>query len=89
MDDGNTQYGIPHFVQTANVSTAQALHPLLPSADGRRGASYKEIARRVTLAPATVRNVVQVTYRKLGINNKAQLARLMAKSQATANGAAL
>lgn len=44
------------------------------------GASYKEIARRVTLAPATVRNVVQNAYRKLGINNKAQLARLMAVS---------
>ena len=41
------------------------------------GASYKEIARRVALAPATVRNVVQNAYRKLGINNKAQLARLM------------
>lgn len=42
------------------------------------GASYKEIARRVALAPATVRNVVQNAYRKLGVNNKAQLARLMA-----------
>jgi len=44
------------------------------------GASYKEIARRVALAPATVRNVVQNAYRKLGVNNKAQLARLMVES---------
>lgn len=44
------------------------------------GASYKEIARRVALAPATVRNVVQNAYRKLGINNKAQLARLVVGS---------
>jgi DNA-binding CsgD family transcriptional regulator len=42
------------------------------------GASYKQIARQAAIAPATVRNVVQNTYRKLQINNKAQLARLMA-----------
>ena len=51
------------------------------------GASYKEIARRVTLAPATVRNVVQVTYRKLGVKNKVQLARLMADFHGAASGA--
>jgi DNA-binding CsgD family transcriptional regulator len=42
------------------------------------GASYKEIARQASISPATVRNVVQNTYRKLKINNKAQLARLVA-----------
>lgn len=42
------------------------------------GASYKQIARQASISPATVRNVVQNTYRKLKINNKAQLARLVA-----------
>lgn len=44
------------------------------------GASCKEIARRIALSPATVRNVVQSAYRKLGINNKVQLAQLVWKS---------
>lgn len=55
-------------------------HSLLIADLPEGSSSGKEIARRVTLAPTTVRNVVQVTYRKLGINNKAQLARLMANS---------
>lgn len=45
------------------------------------GASYKQIARQVSISPATVRNVVQNTYRKLKINNKAQLACLVADSR--------
>jgi DNA-binding CsgD family transcriptional regulator len=41
------------------------------------GKSYKAIARELQLAPATVRNVLQKTYRKLSIDNKAALARLI------------
>lgn len=44
------------------------------------GQGYKEIAQRCGLAPATVRNIVQRSYRKLGINNKAQLARLVSRA---------
>ena len=40
------------------------------------GRSYKTIARDAQLAPATVRNMLQNAYRKLGIDNKAALARL-------------
>jgi len=41
------------------------------------GKSYKEIARDTRLAPATVRNVLQKAYRKLGIDNKVSLARML------------
>lgn len=41
------------------------------------GRTYKEVARRISLSPATVRNIVQNAYRKLGINSKVQLARLL------------
>lgn len=41
------------------------------------GHSYKEIARRLDLAPATVRNTVQRVYQKLAIGSKAQLANLL------------
>lgn len=41
------------------------------------GRKYKQIAQRCGLSPATVRNIVQKCYRKLGINNKAQLAQLV------------
>lgn len=45
-----------------------------------RGKAYKEIALRCEIAPATVRNIVQKCYRKLGINNKAELARLVSRA---------
>ena len=45
------------------------------------GRGHKEIARRCGLSPTTVRNVVQRSYRKLGINNKAQLARLISRTE--------
>jgi DNA-binding CsgD family transcriptional regulator len=45
------------------------------------GGSYKDVARRISLAPATVRNVVQNAYRKLGVNSKVQLARLLAEQE--------
>jgi DNA-binding CsgD family transcriptional regulator len=41
------------------------------------GRRYKQIAQRCGLSPATVRNIVQRSYRKLGINSKAQLAQLV------------
>lgn len=43
------------------------------------GRGCKEIALRCGLSPATVRNIVQRSYRKLGINSKAQLARLISR----------
>jgi hypothetical protein len=48
----DTQYGIPHFVQSANVSTAQALLPLLPSADGKRGYSERWLQELVARHPS-------------------------------------
>ena len=45
------------------------------------GRGCKDIARRCGLSPAAVRNIVQRSYRKLGINNKAQLARLIARAE--------
>ncbi len=48
------------------------------------GHAYKEIARRLRIAPATVRNQIAAAYRDLGISNKAQLAAL-ASQQANAN----
>ena len=38
-----------------------------------QGQTYKEIARNLGVSPATVRNHIASIYRKLGINNKAQL----------------
>jgi hypothetical protein len=52
VDDDNTQYGIPHFVQTTNVSTAQALRPLLPSVEGRRGYSERWLQELVARHPS-------------------------------------
>ncbi len=45
------------------------------------GQGCKEIARRCGLSHATVRNIVQRSYCKLGINNKAQLARLISRAE--------
>lgn len=45
------------------------------------GRSHKAIARELQLSPATVRNHLQHIYAKLGINGKAQLAALMARSE--------
>ncbi len=44
------------------------------------GKRYKEIARRCGLAPTTVRNVVQKSYRKLRVNSKYELAQLIRES---------
>lgn len=41
------------------------------------GLSSKEIARKLELAPATVRNFIQKIYQKLDVRDKAQLATLM------------
>ena len=45
------------------------------------GRACKEIAQRCGLSPATVRNIVQRSYRKLGVNNKAQLAQLISSAE--------
>lgn len=42
-----------------------------------RGESYKEIARNLTLSPATVRHHLRRIYEKLEISDKAQLAQLI------------
>ncbi len=52
MGDDNTQYGIPHFVQAKDGSTAQALRPLLPSADGKRGYSERWLQELVARYPS-------------------------------------
>lgn len=44
------------------------------------GRSYKQIARAVALAPATVRHHLRAVYRKLGVSNKAHLANLMSRA---------
>lgn len=41
------------------------------------GKSHKEIAKKLGLSPVTVRNYIQHVYRKLGIDNKVALARLL------------
>lgn len=41
------------------------------------GKSHKEIARKLELSPVTIRNHIQRAYRKLDIDNKAALARLL------------
>jgi DNA-binding CsgD family transcriptional regulator len=42
------------------------------------GQSHKEVARALGISPATVRNHLQVIYDKLGVNDKAALASLVA-----------
>lgn len=41
------------------------------------GKSYKEIARDVGRSPSTIRNVIQNAYRKLQVDNKGSLAKLL------------
>ena len=48
------------------------------------GEDYQAVARRCALAPATVRNVLRFAYRKLGINSRAQLVRLMRRAETAA-----
>ena len=43
------------------------------------GSSYKEVARRLGLAPATVRNQLREAYRKLGVQDKGQIASLLSR----------
>lgn len=42
------------------------------------GASYKEVARRMNISPATVRHHLRSAYKKLGVHDKAQMSRLIA-----------
>ncbi len=48
------------------------------------GSDCRAIARRCALAPGTVRNIVRLSYRKLGINSRAQLLRLLARASGDA-----
>lgn len=41
------------------------------------GASYKEVARRMNISPATVRHHLRAAYKKLGVHDKAQISRLI------------
>lgn len=41
------------------------------------GASYKEVARRMNISPATVRHHLRSAYKKLGVHDKAQISRLI------------
>lgn len=50
------------------------------------GLTYKEAARRLNRAPATVQNQLHSAYRKLGITNKNSLR--VALASVLANGAA-
>ncbi|MES2129758.1 MAG: LuxR C-terminal-related transcriptional regulator [Pseudomonadota bacterium] len=47
-----------------------------------QGGSHKEVAQQMTLAPATVRNMVQRIYAKLGVRDKGELATLFAREAA-------
>lgn len=66
-------------IELAAVSKADMLTP----AEERvahlavKGLQYKEIAKCVHAAPATVRNQLQAVYRKLGVTNKTALASAM------------
>jgi DNA-binding NarL/FixJ family response regulator len=42
-----------------------------------RGMSYREIARLTGSAPTTVRNQLRAGFKKLGVNSKVELARLL------------
>ncbi len=42
------------------------------------GASYKEVARRMNISPATVRHHLRSAYKKLGVHDKMQMSRLIA-----------
>ena len=44
------------------------------------GASYKEVARSLALAPATVRHHLRAAYRKLQVSSKAALIKAVEKS---------
>jgi DNA-binding CsgD family transcriptional regulator len=61
------------------VSSLDRLSPreLLIAREFGAGKSYKVIANEIQLAPATVRNMLQNAYRKLGIGNKTALTRLL------------
>lgn len=45
------------------------------------GETYSAIARTLSLAPATVRNHIARCFRKLGVNNKAELVRRLAEKE--------
>ena len=46
------------------------------------GLTYKEIAARLDISPATVRNHIQAIYRRLGIHSNAELATQLLTAEA-------
>ena len=65
-----------------HVQDAQALDQLSPrqravAQQYAQGATHAQIAEAMGLSPATVRNHLATCYRKLSVNNKAELARRM------------
>lgn len=53
------------------------------------GNSYREVASMLQLAPATVRHHLRAVYLKLGVNDKAALARLLGNASKAAGGIGL
>jgi DNA-binding CsgD family transcriptional regulator len=54
-----------------------------------RGSSYKEIARQLDLAPATIRFYLRAIYEKLGVSDKGELASLLRQEELHIDGATL
>jgi DNA-binding CsgD family transcriptional regulator len=69
-----------------NVSLNRNQHERLTPAELRvamlaaQGFQYKEIARHIVVAPATIRNQLHSVYRKLGVSNKTELAAVLAEA---------
>lgn len=71
------------FLRAEERSPLQALTPreLAAATLFAEGKSYKEIARDMGIAPATVRNFLQHTYLKLQVRDKAELAGLLLRQR--------
>jgi DNA-binding CsgD family transcriptional regulator len=67
------------FLRASEKPAIQSLTPAELAVASRiaRGMSYKLAARDLSLSPSTVRNQLHGAYVKLGVGNKASLARLM------------
>jgi DNA-binding CsgD family transcriptional regulator len=71
-----TAKGVFRYVQVVALSTLDSLSPREREVVDRyaRGETYAEIASALALSPATIRNHIANCYRKLAVNNKAELA---------------
>lgn len=76
-------FGDAVLLTARRISACERLSPreLSIAREFGDGKSYKTIARELTLSPATVRNVLQRTYRKLDIDNKAALVKLLERER--------